>query len=121
MPAYRIDFKKSLSLTSMVVTADTPAQAIRFVAGSIITCTTLTGEAVAHAVSDGLKVHDARQTQKELDLPPATGDIAGEIPASLPMFMHKRGCSADPWTPISGKGCRCTQIDILPEDPSGQA
>jgi len=128
MPAYRLDFLKRLQLPAVVITADTPAQAIRFAAQALMECTTLRGEEVASAVMSGVKIYDARDPQIEMNLsePPVLSATTSSVTWSLPdgssreMFLHKEGCLADPWTPISGKGCKCTKLDIPPETTHGE-
>lgn len=118
MPAYKLDFIKRLSLPAVVVTADTPSQAIRFVAQALMSCTTMRGEEVASAVMSGLKIYDARDPQVEMDL--EAPDRAPTVVARE-MFVHKQDCAADPWTPIMGKGCRCAQLEIPREVTDGDS
>lgn len=130
MPCYLI---KEPQGGQRLVIGDTQAQALKYVAERTFTLESLTGQEVAELVSSGMKVEDARKPQREIALaqppepvpePPTLFPASDVAEASVtlwhvpgksepqPMYNHKKGCSADPWTPISGKGCRCTELEI---------
>lgn len=124
MPCYYVTERSKVCKGRLVI-ADSPASALKFVASQQFAVETLTGQSVAELVASGVAVEDARRPQRELALepPPNTGETtaASGVTFQLPggetrqMYIHKAGCSADPWTPITGKGCRCTKLDLPPE------
>jgi hypothetical protein len=106
MPAYLVTNRETGSRD--LVVADTPAQALRFISERVLTVSTLKGEDVAILVAEGLAPQNARKAQKEMELTPPPA----EPTTYLPMYTHKTGCAADPWTPIGQKDCRCMKLDI---------
>jgi hypothetical protein len=122
MPAYRVSGKGSVSalspLAPRIVIAASAAQAVSFIADALLACENLGAQEVAELVALGVPVVDARRppaSSKPLDIPSSySGDFGAGPPIGemREMFSHKVGCLADPWTPIGGKGCKCTSLEM---------
>lgn len=128
MPAYRVCGKTADSaIGAKIVIANTSAQAMGFIAEALLECETLGAQEVAELVTAGVAVVDSRAKPVSPPVPlgPSPGIILTSGVAAVSstlwvkpggevgeMFMHKAGCAADPWTPIAGKGCRCTSLEL---------
>lgn len=122
MPCYKV--KNNETGKVRLVLADTSKQALMHVCSPVYAIQALSGADVGEYVAGGMSVEDARKPQKDLPLdppPPNTGSTAEGSTTTFivdgqerQMFSHKQGCSADPWTPIGQRDCRCTRLEIPP-------